>query len=392
MASLYQSAKRSRRIIFVLLIIALLVVVNDFVGSLRKSVVLTQEEAGRFYMSANRNFGEIPIPNIVSIQRDTNDQHTYVVEGFFSEFPDVAYVYKIEEPKEKLLSFENAQNAVEVLGFAPEIYVNISGDDYKWDKLGSTSSIVYNKVSQKWSLNTEFAVFQQSNANVYANKSESSYLSAGRALYRNLGFDTFGIDSGEILVTYSEFGSDGIFYEVAQDESRFVFIDVFRKLPFADLKKSNELPTLQTGQELPNNFEGLVHKTDPRKGSISIIATDDARDSANDILDLEFTNYEYSIKTGSYLIITPQEAWTNIQLGQGSLVLIQRSDDTSLDTSDSLNVRRYVLDPTQIEVGYYEPDVWEGYVYPIYIMKGRAELEDGRLANFIFYVDAIKRI
>lgn len=392
MASLYQSAKRSRRIIFVLLIIALLVVVNDFVGSLRKSVVLTQEEAGRFYMSANRNFGEIPIPNIVSIQRDTNDQHTYVVEGFFPEFPDVAYVYKIEEPKEKLLSFENAQKAVEVLGFNPIAYANTTTDNYLWEKDEAVSNIEFNKVTQKWELKTDFAVFQDIYPNLFANEDESSYLGTARTLFRNLGFDTFGIDNGEILVTYTEFGNDGIFYEVAQDDSRFVFIDVFRKVPFADLKETSELPTLQTGQVLPSSFEGLVHKTDPRKGSISIIATDDARDSANDILDLEFTNFEFSLETGSYLIITPQEAWTNIQLGQGSLVLIQRSDDTSLDTSDPLNVRRYVLDPAQIEVGYYEPDVWEGYVYPIYIMKGRAELEDGRLANFTFYVDATKRI
>ncbi len=56
-----------------------------------------------------------------------------------------------------------------------------------------------------------------------------------------------------------------------------------------------------------------------------------------------------------------------------------------------LEVSRFRATATETELAYFEPNIWEGYVYPIYIFRGKAELVSGKTADFVFYVDAIRR-
>lgn len=392
MASLYQTAKRSRRIVLFFVLLAVLLTAYDFWNSLQSDSVIVSNDASRFYMNPDQAFGELPIPDITAIERDTNDQVTYAINGAFETFPDVAYVYTIEEPQEKLLTFENAQDAVDRLGFEQTQFTNVSGNLFRWEKQGLGVDVTFDSVLQEWNLQTDFAFSPLLQVVASTDQNESTYVSSGRTIVNSLNFDSLGLLDGDIIPTYSFFGTDGIFYEAEQSQSEYVFIDIFRQLPFADLKPSAELPTLQPGQSIPDEIDSLVYKNDPRQGSARFIVKENGRDLDEDVLFIDYTNFEYVTTAGSYLIITPDEAWSNIQSGQGSLVLIQQSGDTSLDTSTPLNVRRFVAEAPQTEVGYFEPESWETYVYPIYIFRGTAELEDGRLANFVFYIDAIKRI
>ncbi|MCA9378922.1 hypothetical protein KC640_00700, partial [Candidatus Dojkabacteria bacterium] len=106
-------------------------------------------------------------------------------------------------------------------------------------------------------------------------------------------------------------------------------------------------------------------------------------------------DYEYNYNYGIYAVLTPQEAWNKVQLGGGALVLIQPQTADYFSPSPVLNVTRFVTSAPDVELGYWEPTVSDSnlYAYPIYIFRGRAELADNKPpAQFVFYVDALRRI
>ena len=59
-----------------------------------------------------------------------------------------------------------------------------------------------------------------------------------------------------------------------------------------------------------------------------------------------------------------------------------------------MKVEEFSLDAAATELGYFEPSEWNSnsnrFVYPIYIFRGTAELENGLVADFVFYMEAVK--
>lgn len=146
---------------------------------------------------------------------------------------------------------------------------------------------------------------------------------------------------------------------------------------------------------LPEDYKGNVYKSDPRLGSAHIIVTGEVENLKRDVYELDFTDYEYNENYGIYGLLTPQEAWNEVQLGNGALVLIQPQTADYFSPSAVLNVSRFVASATDVELGYWEPPVTDPnlYAYPIYIFRGRAELAGNKPpAQFVFYVDALRRI
>ncbi len=392
MSTLYQSATNARKIIFVILIMILLILGYDVGSGYLKSTPETVLEAQRFYMTADKAFGNVGVPKITSFKIDSDNNASYLLQNFHGSFPDVAYVYKIEQPKEKLLSFEEALKTAETLGFEKNSYADLGSNNFQWQTQNSTKTLKYNKVSQIWEMNTDYV----NNVNAIARKvidtPIENYASRVKSLVNKLGFETSGFPNGKVELRYVSLGFDGSFETVERSaDASYIIADVFRQLDLADLKPSGEQPKPSVGEEVPKPFDGYVYTSDPRKGQIRFVISNNLSDYSRDIFDLEFTNYEYSTLRAKYFIISADEAWTKIQRGQASLVLLQPQGDDYFSENAELNVRRYVADARRTELAYWEPETWDGFVYPIYIIRGRAELEDGRQASFEFYVDALKR-
>lgn len=391
MASLYESTSRSRKIVIVILVVVVGYLGLDFLNNYNTFQQQNNVQR-RFYMEYDGKFGAIPAAQIPGIK--VNGNPNYTLESAHGSFPDVAYVYEINQPRETLQSFENALEIVDELGF-DRTTSQQNGDVVTWTKDNGSKTLTYNRRLQQWELKTNYTT------NIYALGSKTlgtnleDYNSQAESVVSQFNFDdSEGFEEATVFSIFAAIGLDGIFIDpsLAQRSPEYVFVDVFKNLPYSDLKVASLRPTLKPGEKEPEPVEATVYTSDPRIGSARFVVSNRFRDLTKDLFEMYFTNFNYSATTGKYFVVTPDEAWNNVTQGKGSLVFIQPQNGNYFADTEQIQVTRFFADARQTQVGYWEPETWQKYVYPIYIFKGRAELSDGRLANFIIFIDAIKRV
>lgn len=397
MATLYQFSNNARKGVILILVLVVAILLVDTYSKFQSSngVIITNQT--RFYSKPDKALGEIPALVIKSIATDTSVKPTYSRQSVHSNnYPDVAYVYAIEKPREKLDSFENAQAIAQSLGFSPNSYTSKGNNTFEWSSSFGTKVLTYNKVSQVWSLKTAYA------DNIEAKKIKSistditSYQRNAISLVSELGFPIQGISEDTIDARFSKLSFDGSFMALDKVEGSavdtYVVINIKRYLRLADLLPESELQVLRQQKiAIPSARDAFVYQSDPRDGELRLVVSNNMQDYSKDVFEMSFINFVYTGSKGVYQLITPDEAWNNAQSGQGALVsLIPQGYNYFVDYPTA-GISKFVADATKTELGYYEPEEWTGFVYPIYIFKGRAELSDGRQASFTYFVDALKR-
>jgi hypothetical protein len=392
--NLYKTAGNARKILITLIILALLITGYDTVSGLFDNEdPLQTNEASRFYMTADRSLGDVPKPEIPGLEFN-REGVSFLNVSVHDVFPDVSYVYKLEEPAPKLNALDNARPTIFNLGFESDEETQVDTNLYEWANEDNTKKITYNTLLRKWALSTDFSENEQAQLrkNLFDNLEEySSKISNAMA---RLDFVEYGFEDGIIESTYASIGTNELFIEEStSNNSEYVFAEVFRQIAQADLKPSSEQPELTEGQVKSLPTVGKVYSDDPRFGQIHMIISNQLSDLTKDIFELKYTNYEYNeALRGSYLIITPNEAWNNISNGDGSLVYLRPQGVNYFYTDlDFNNITEVTADFRNTELAFWEPTEYDGYVYPIYVFKGTAQV-DGRIAEFTIFVDAIKRV
>jgi hypothetical protein len=396
MASLYKSVEQTRKIVIIILIVVGLILLwNIYRGITAEEDIILPGEAGRFYMQTNPIFGEVPQPTIPGIEY--NQDAEFVLESIHSQgFPDVSYVYSVTQPREGLLSRSNAESTAQALGFEPRGYTS-QGSTLTWISADGTKTLSYNLQSRTWDLMTRYsdneAALQRKNmlTGNSVEDVERQYSQTITSLLRALGFNSYGLTTPLISSKLIQQGIDGIFINVQSTaEAQYARSQVQKKLPLADLKPTAERPE---GEPPVVPGPATVYSDDPRDGQINFIVSNQVRDYARDIFEMEFTDFEYDTRSiGAYSIVTPDEAWNNVQRGNGSLVFIFRQSSNYFADYSSIEVRRFRADARLTELAFYEPNEWSGFTTPIYVFRGIAELASGERAEFIFFTDAIKRL
>lgn len=367
-----------------------------------QNYIQTSNESGlsplsqrRFYMDSVRSFGELEplqLPSLVGISFSPS---TFLVESIYPAFPDVAYVYQIERPVIRTNTSELALRTASVFGFNNLQGGNLDAPIYNWQSADFTKSLRFDFATMSWDLTTDFInnIDARSSKRLLSNIDQ--YVSPTNSLIRRLGFLTRGLDTPDILLNLAIRNLNGDFIEARSIfEAEYVFVNVRRVLPLADLKPRELQPERQLNEIIPSPVSGIVRKLDPRRGSLNMIVSNSLSDPIRDVFEFDHVNFQYSNLTGAYLIINPVEAFTELQRGRGALVSILPENGDRFSNYSNITIRRIRFDARRTELGYYEPDSWvnNGLVYPIYIFRGTAEMDDGRLATVEFYVDAIKRL
>lgn len=390
--SLNDSATTARKVVLGFLVFCIVVMMWSFIsGFISTPAPVVRDNVVRFYMEVDRALGDIAPPEIPSISYNTDSNYSF--RGFFNAFPDVAYVYSVNEPAPGFFRLERGQEVASLLGFDPALYQTTDNTNYTWKSADNSKELKFDSINKFWELSTVYSLNQAAIARKTLLTTEAYSAQVSSALSR-LGFTDPFLRAGETISRYVRLGIDDIFLDVAtQEEAEYAFVDAFKKIRLADLKPNNLLPAVEDRSIIPNPFDGKVYSSDPRYGQASFIVSNNLGNYGNDIFSLRYNEFEYNENNkGSYLILTPQEAWNNIQLGRGSLVSIRAQGQNYYGAKpNEISVRSFDIDAEQTELAYYEPSEWEGVIYPIYVFKGTAQLEDGRQASFIFYIDAIKR-
>lgn len=364
--------------------VVVIVLGTIFQGS--QAVLEEDNEINRLYMEIDRALGEVPSPTLEGIQYNPNAN--FQIESVLPEFPDASYIYSINRPR-GLLSFDVPRKVATDLGFNLNTE-RTAGNTLTWTSTETVRTLTFDTVEQIWELKTNL----QDSPTVVGTKtllnSAQAYINTTGQVISRLGFDTTGLGgSSTIEIVLAKLQNDFSFIDTTFiEQAEYIFTNAFRVLDLADPKPG---ATSSTGGTRLTVVKGKVYSKDPRFGQVEIVGTNQLRNLAEDILELKFTNFTYGIK-GSYPIITPEEAWSNVQQGQGALVQIRRQGENYFTKPDSIEVRRFIADAQQTELAFFEDVVWTGFVTPIYVFRGRAELNDGRIATFIFFTDGIKRL
>jgi hypothetical protein len=395
MATLYQTAAQTRRIIVFVLLGVIAILVVDNVSRWLNSPSNPFAARVSFYLDPDSNLGDIPVPDMTSFSISEDSNPAFTIEGAFSEFPDSAFVYTIERPREKLTTVEEAVATAALLGFSGS-YTSISTDEISWQNAQATRTLTFNKVTQQWRLRTKYLFDPSALATKQLNSNIQFYSALGTGIASRLGFTDRSLLQGTGNATYALLGPDGLFTRpFDQQSANYVSIDIFRKLPLAQVKNIVDLPGTVSQSDLPPNFDGNVYTIDPIYGSLygsfHMIVSNQGATLNTDIYELDFINYTYNYTNfGVRSIITPEEAWDKARRGEGALTQLRLETADYFAQNQSLKVNKFAVNAVSTEVGYWEPNPWDGFVYPIYIFRGRAETDKGN-ASFTFFVDAIRR-
>ncbi|RMD77132.1 hypothetical protein D6810_01855 [Candidatus Dojkabacteria bacterium] len=397
MASLYQTAANVRKIILGFLVFSVILIGYDTYQRFQ----IQSKESGikalsqrRFYMEPSRVFGEIEFITVPGISGVNYYPSTFTVESIYPAFPDVAYVYQLEKPRIRSNTTEDALEVARNLGFQ-DLSSQLDSEIYEWFSQDKAKRLTFDLGGKKWLLKTDYVNSLDAKSSKRVLNDITSYPPLIKNIIKRLNFGTFGLPDGKVDVKLSTMDPNGNFTEVSSSaQASYVHIFVKRSIPLADLKPASLQPERLPNEKVPTPVSGYVFKKDPRRGSINFVVSNDLRNLSKDFFELEFTDFNYLPQKGAYLIVTPSEAFTNLQLGRGSLVYVGPQNSDFFENYTNIKLLRVRFDARRTELGYYEPDSYvnNGYVIPIYIFRGTAEMEDGRLATVVFYIDAIKRI
>ncbi len=419
MATLYDSAGTARKAVIGFIIFAILIMLWEGISGLfnRQPVSVTPQFS--YYKAADLALKNVPPVVIDPIKISDSVKPTYSIDRLSNQlvatFPDTALVYKVEQPREKLTTIEDAVETAKKLGFISECIAEeqyfendpaadrctYKEDEYTWVASEGTKTLKFNKTSQEWDLSTDW--FNNVDVKTLGplNTRLDDYINIGAGIINSLRFsNSSALESPYVEYVAADLNNAGAFFQPERTtQARFVFIEIYRKLLLAQPKERSEIQAITDDKTILDNIPaplyGNVYSEDPRSGQARIIAGNNASKLDKDIFSLKFTDLEYAtrgVTKGFYPIIDLREAWNKAQSGKGFLVYLLPENGNPLETYQNLAVRSFIADATKTTLGYYERKEWNGFVSPIFIFKGRAVLEDGRQASFTIFVDALKRL
>lgn len=394
MASLYTTSQNARKVLVIVLILIVALLAYDTITSFQRARDISTGTERRFYMNPDNKFGNLTPPVIPSIPLAEGSNPSYSLrQPTFGSFPDVAYVYEIEKPVEKLNTYESALSKGSILGFNQNL-VKQEDRDLIWTITDGTKILKLNRDNLVWDLSTNYTTNIEALRTKTISTQTSTYARNALNLLRRIVFDTtsynFGFRDAQQIITLANIGPSGLFFEVQTPaEAQYVRVDLYRQLPLADVKPQDQQPALNTGEKRPIAVTGITYKEDPRVGNFSSIVSNNFSDYSKDLFEFDYIDYIYTGNSGKYFIIPPADAWTKIQTGKASLVAIETNETDQFTRFPLVNVKNFEADPLKTRLAYYEPTAWTGFATPIYVFEGTATLDNGSLATFTFYVNAL---
>ncbi len=397
-ASLYKTSQNIRKGALAIIVAIGVIVAGDLLIKASEEVLNPIPVGGSFYQQQDK-LDEVEIPSLplstLPIENGSNPE--FVVEGVFPFMPDTAYAYSIEPPTVRLDYEANAVRTAGALGFVPGTnYTSLNGSkrtDLIWENTSETRTLKHNADELTWVMQTKYFFDTAALQPKVLLASEAAYGPVAKRIISSIGLGSgAGLSEGTVRSTFATLGSDALFTNpVNPNNANYVSVDIFRKLPMARLRPRSEWPPLAPEQEAPPEFDGLVYKSNPDRGSLHMIIGDGGENPARDVYELSFTNFNYRSSVFVRDILTPQEAWTAVRTGDGKLRQLKPQTADFFADSGTYGVKRFTLIANQTELALYEPDQWDGFVYPIYVFRGRADLTNGLTADFVFYMEAIER-
>ena len=395
--ALSRATDTARKAIIVFIVFAIFTFIFQFISDSLRNIPVGPIITGKTspYVSANSALNLIPRPEVTSLTlaEGTKASFSLAATGKLPLLPEVINIFEITEPHEDFGSALSGTNTALRLGFKQEDEKERLADDILfWQNNTKTRSMQYNKVDQEWNFQ---AVYGRDPATTTLQRLESKeyYLSKAPSLISQLSLANSYFASAKSRVDFINVSSQAKFtMELNPGKARYARVALYKRVESATLNANyrpgpTETPVTAIFSE--------VRKYNYLNGPSNFVVQGKAEKPEVDTLSFDFKDYRYGAM-GVYPVITPEEAWNNIQNNKGYLYWIRKEGQDIFVVTEQLKVLKFDVDTTTVRTIYIEPDQWEQnkpwthFLQPFYIFEGVATLEGGTKAEFAFIIEALK--
>lgn len=340
------------------------------------------------YAFVDSSFGKIDYPEIPSLTISEAANPSFSVNGQFVDFPTSVNVYQVDKPRETLGNRVKAEDLASSLGFLSSAVSE--GEYYKWAT--NEKALEYNKLNKNFEYkNTEIINSNTDRAEI------SDIEEVSNTINRILQITKQPTRFTSENLNYINYISQGYTKVSSASQANFILSDFYESYEIVSLKSSIQTDPAQNTSNA-SKLDGRIYFTDPLLGSTRIIITNEDYKKDRNAKEIDFLAEIKTISsnidldsTAVYPLKDIEEAWEDIKDGKGSLRSLVKKSENPYSNYRELTVNRFIADPSQTKLGFYYPEEWTGYIYPIYIFSGSAELSDNTSADFVFYTKAIEQ-
>jgi hypothetical protein len=373
-------------------------------------------QEGNFACTANKEeFAQnlLTIPSLEILNEETSIDISIATDTgtYDDDLPDYVNVYRYVDLGQKLNAQAEAKILAKGLGFEPEeIRRNSSNTNYLWQDRITGRSLNVTARDQNFVFNTDVSMIREVRSKSDL-PTESEAISLATNALRSLG--KLKEDFAEMITSVHLINIEGDdSYSEAESllEAELIRVDFLVKIPLITLRTDlvgvepairtlqRKGMTYEIGEEVIDEervevykFNTLITHQNPVKSNVSVYVgaknENFERLVLPNIYKIEYTTWTIDpISCGTYRLIEPSVAAQRVQNGEGSIVFINYNNDEVIQYQPQL-VKNFIM--TDVYITYYEGQVEQNYLQPVYTFEGVAELEDGTQADYYIYYPAI---
>ncbi|MBD3363053.1 hypothetical protein GF362_05010 [Candidatus Dojkabacteria bacterium] len=391
-SKLIQTSRFLKKVAIIFLVIIILNIVWGFASKYISSIKDNIDNPINFsaYFDEDRIYEEILLPELGSvIPKEKISNAQFSIKDDFNYFPERIFVYKTNIPKETFLTVTKAEQFATELGFTEE-YDITEPNTLLWTDVNQRE-LRFNKVNLSWDLDPSINLFSniqdeikkefeiEQTLKTFNNKIQSS----------NLELTNYDLNNPQTLAL--NYPAPNYIMELTdEDESEYLMLNYFRKLKSSAVDEESS-KTRDLIQENNLFLESKIYIDNPFLSDLNFTINKNLPQLAF-IIDFNYKPLSIDTQTiGVYSVITPQLAFQYLQNEKGYLRSLTQNQNDILKDQLDYKVTEFQIESKQTELAYYIQEGKEGYTYPIYLFRGKAYLENGEIADFIFYVDALYR-
>lgn len=387
-----------RKLIVFFIIFAIFVFIFDFILVLLEGEPVSRGPIRgtdyRGYLESDMLLGQIPHLPIQSLTLETGSRASYSLEigSELPEFPTTANVYKIDRPTETLSSVAGAQATAASLGFDPDAYQTTSDDILFWTTENQGRSFTYHKVLDDYFFEVDLSIDEAALEKKPLDIERTDFANASQSLISSIGIRGVNFSQSTVRIDYISINQDGSYTRYVQPrEAEYVRIALYKAVESSSIDENYSAPQ---GSDDPRAVLSEVRSKDYLGAPATMVVQGNGAKADEDLLEFDYTEFSISSR-GIYTLITPQEAWLNIQANLGKLYWLRPEDKDVFAPYEQVSVTRFEAFPDKTRIIYIEPGEWDPnqpytqFLQPFYIFEGIATLADGRDAEFAFIIEAL---
>lgn len=313
-------------------------------------------------IKADVSFGKLPFLHLGGkTATPKSEETTYILETVTGDFPQTPFllpVFPLKEQPVDILASDEAINLALNLGFPNEPKV-LSPTEYLWEI--SEQTLRMNILTKNYAINPKYEIIfpkgKLTDAAAIMNNAKVN-ISTGRSL------DASFPDN---LISIALLRREGTELKPAPSplEAEVARVDFFRSV---EVEKQEY--RLLTGRPQ----ESLVYLLlGGGKGQPFV---------------KNFITWNYDFKRGAtYPLRTLGTAWEEIKSGLGTITLLFGKNSDYLKTGNLPEIKTITI--RQIEIAYFDEEIMQNFLQPIYVFSGQADLTNNERVEIIIYSPAV---